>query len=650
MDEDPDWEMMGFCPQGKDPGFGEFVGKVSKVLPVGCAFIECQEIKDLYDQDAYVHSSVMHQCGLQLGDEICFNVHVNATGRPQVSAPCWKRKRGWKRPWTEMQAEAQDVSAPAAQGKFGGKSVAKGSNGSWKPPAEEVPKVSRVQIPWGSSKADPGKGKGLGKSPVSAVDNGADAGEFLIGTIKIADPARGFSMISCPDSGFEADVYIHSAIASPENFAVRDVVAFTFHMNEKGQPRADVVFRLSGFVPAGKTASFPPNMGTVTRVLGNGSGFIDCPEVSEVYGKDVFVHGSVVEQCGLKTGDVLAFDVHVSKDGNPQVSAPCWIQAAAGNTQERRQSPPVVQLPAKGSYFSPSGKGQQPLSKGKGYGAGPGLGLASGPKVTLSKGGTMRVEAPTSGPPKGASSPAAFQPSGCGGKGKLGKQAGKPAPSAPGKGMKGKIQLPQAWNAQQAPGGAPRPGPGRDTWSMKASANHIDSLDIDWMAPDFHAGRVSLIDLEKFVSLVRCPASGFSRDVYVHQSVADPGALSLNDVVCFKVHMNSKGLPQASAPFWKRVGIESSESFARFGEFQGLVVRSEDGPISIDCPDVTQLHGRDAVMQEESADLCQLVEGNLICFDVSVNQGGDPEVIPPCWICCSSEKWVKDIVGKGEEG
>lgn len=452
-------------------------------------------------------------------------------------------------------------------------------------------------------------------------------------------------MISCPDSGLEADVYIHRTIASPENFAVRDVVAFTFHMSEKGQPQADVVFRLSGFVPAGKTASFPPNMGTVTRVLPNGSGFIDCPEVSGVYGKDVFVHGSVVEQCGLQTGDVLAFDVHVSKDGNPQVSAPCWVQAAAGNTQERRQSPPVVQLPAKGSYFSPSGKGQQPLNKGKGFGMG-----AAGPKVTLSKGGTMRVEAPTPGPPKGATSPVPFHPSGAGCKGKPGKQAGKPAPSPPGKGMKGKIQLPQAWKAQQALGGAPRPGPGRDTWSMKASANHIDSLDIDWMAPDFHAGRVSLIDLEKFVSLVRCPASGFSRDVYVHQSVADPSALSLNDVVCFKVHMNSKGLPQASAPFWKRVGIESSESFTRFGEFQGLVVRSEDGPISIDCPDVTQLHGRDAVMQEESAELCQLVEGNLICFDVSVNEGGDPEVIPPCWICCSSEKWVKDIVGKGEEG
>ena len=58
--------------------------------------------------------------------------------------------------------------------------------------------------------------------------------------------------------------------------------------------------------------------------------------------------------------------------------------------------------------------------------------------------------------------------------------------------------------------------------------------------------------------------------------------------------LSLNGRPQASAPFWKRVGrplsllkrprpklgsklarrgIESSESFARFGEFQGLVVR-----------------------------------------------------------------------------
>ncbi|CAE7559659.1 unnamed protein product, partial [Symbiodinium pilosum] len=194
-----------------------------------------------------------------------------------------------------------------------------------------------------------------------------------------------------------------------------------------------------------------------------------------------------------------------------------------------------------------------------------------------------------SGP--GAGRPIPLQSSVSAGKGKG--KTGKPALPSP-KG-KGKL-LQSSWTppARHATPQQGNQGQGRDTWRQKAEANHLDNLDIDWMPDGFQAGRVSLIDLDKFVSLVRCPTSGLPRDVYVHQSVADPSALALNDVVCFKVHMNSKGLPQASAPFWKRVGIESSETFARFGEFQGLVVRSETGPLTVDCPDVTQLHGRDA--------------------------------------------------------
>lgn len=55
--------------------------------------------------------------------------------------------------------------------------------------------------------------------------------------------------------------------------------------------------------------------------------------------------------------------------------------------------------------------------------------------------------------------------------------------------------------------------------------------------------------------MVRCPASNLPRDafrsfvkskcvreVYVHQSVAEPSALLLNDVVCFKIHVNRRGL------------------------------------------------------------------------------------------------------------
>ena len=35
---------------------------------------------------------------------------------------------------------------------------------------------------------------------------------------------------------------------------------------------------------------------------------------------EAFIHASVVQQCGLHVEDIIAFDVHVSKDGNPQAS------------------------------------------------------------------------------------------------------------------------------------------------------------------------------------------------------------------------------------------------------------------------------------------------------------------------------------------
>eukprot|EP00435_Cladocopium_sp_Y103_P021976 s1882_g5.t1 len=136
MNDDENWEMAGFCPQNKDPGFGEFVGQVDAVLPSGCCFVKCQEVKDLYDVDAYVHSSVVQQCSLQPGEEICFNVHVSSAGRPQVSAPCWKRRQGLKRPLT-----GQAGGFGGILGANGGKSVAKGQSGAWQRPAGEVVKV-----------------------------------------------------------------------------------------------------------------------------------------------------------------------------------------------------------------------------------------------------------------------------------------------------------------------------------------------------------------------------------------------------------------------------------------------------------------------------------------------------------------------------
>merc|ERR1712083_833020 len=52
---------------------------------------------------------------------------------------------------------------------------------------------------------------------------------------------------------------------------------------------------------------------------GTGFGFIDCPELKEIYGNDVFVHRMQVE--GVFTpnaGMSLTFGVFLNKDGKPQ--------------------------------------------------------------------------------------------------------------------------------------------------------------------------------------------------------------------------------------------------------------------------------------------------------------------------------------------
>eukprot|EP00435_Cladocopium_sp_Y103_P025892 s1882_g6.t1 len=498
-----------------------------------------------------------------------------------------------------------------------------------------------------------GKGMGNGNAAVQAMqmaeqDQGfpvdPDAAQFLIGTIKISQfdpsssPVKDFSLIECPDTGLPQDVYVRGAVATSQAFTVGDLVAFSFHMTAKG-PQATAVFKLVGFVQQGREVHFPPYQGLIHRVLPNGNGFIKCDAITAEYGKDAFIHASVVQQCGLNEQDIIAFDVHISKEGNPQASAPCWQQIAPTSNFQAVMQAPQVQARMPGAFQSPmagKGGGKAPLGKG-------GKAPMRPATLTLSKGGTVRVQGPTTQAPKGGAW--------------MGTK-GQALPPGPLKGgmptPKPKPLLSKGWPSWPNPKGNLKgtgggQGPARDSWGAEAAANKVDELEIDWMPDEFHAGRVCLVDVTKNVSMVRCPGSNLTRDVYVHQSVAEPSALAVNDVVCFKIHTNKHGLPQASAPLWKRIGTDATDSVVRFGEFQGLVVRSDDGSTSIDCAEVIQLHGKDASMSEDSMNACGLVEGNFISFEVSLDDNGDPQALPPCWICCSSERWVKDLVGAKEE-
>lgn len=149
----------------------------------------------------------------------------------------------------------------------------------------------------------------------------------------------------------------------------------------------------------------------------------------------------------------------------------------------------------------------------------------------------------------------------------------------------------------------------------------------------------------KNYSMVTCPAWSDKEDVYVHSSVAEPGAVEPGDLVAFQIHVSNKNMPQASAPLWKQVGWKPKGIAVSFGEYQGLISKVlPSGSGFLDCKKITEAYGRDAYVHNAVMKQCDLVEGNLIAFDIHINSAGNPQVSAPSWICCSDDKLMQEFV------
>ena len=134
----------------------------------GNAFMECPEVKACFGKDAFIHSSVLLQCGLEGTEVIRFNLHINHAGMPQVSAPVWVR-----------------------------------ISDAWPTPS-------------------------FAQSSQNVVGN-ASGGGFL-GTVKEADPSKGYSVITATDQSNPQDVCDSSTVAFvgflPDGTNPRSVPAF----------------------------------------------------------------------------------------------------------------------------------------------------------------------------------------------------------------------------------------------------------------------------------------------------------------------------------------------------------------------------------------------------------------------------------------
>ncbi|CAD7947336.1 unnamed protein product [Amoebophrya sp. A25] len=89
------WEFAGALPGSDEARYpdriGDHEGYIKNVNSHGHGFVSSYSF---HDTDVFVHKKVMDRCKLGSGDRLRFNVHVNATGTPQCSAPVWVLRAG----------------------------------------------------------------------------------------------------------------------------------------------------------------------------------------------------------------------------------------------------------------------------------------------------------------------------------------------------------------------------------------------------------------------------------------------------------------------------------------------------------------------------------------------------------------------------
>ncbi|CAK0859823.1 unnamed protein product [Prorocentrum cordatum] len=256
---------------------------VSRVLANGSAFVDCPELKELYGQDhrpvrpQYRGGAVRVAGGRRDRLQRARQQPGHAAGlRALLAEGAPGRRRAGRaaaeaRPCGLCAAVGRGAASAGArpvggqrqglrQGRLGGGSVAEG------------PRHRRAELV--------GQGRGHG---------GLRQG-YIMGTVKTPIPSKGFSLVEAPDSGHEADVYVHSSVAPPEALQPGEVVAFRLHISPKGQPQASApLWKLIGTPLDESPAQLGEFVGQFNKMLPGGSGFVSCPALKEEYGRDTYL-------------------------------------------------------------------------------------------------------------------------------------------------------------------------------------------------------------------------------------------------------------------------------------------------------------------------------------------------------------------------
>eukprot|EP00747_Dinoflagellata_sp_TGD_P137181 gnl/TRDRNA2_/TRDRNA2_175642_c1_seq1.p1 gnl/TRDRNA2_/TRDRNA2_175642_c1~~gnl/TRDRNA2_/TRDRNA2_175642_c1_seq1.p1 ORF type:complete len:450 (+),score=112.55 gnl/TRDRNA2_/TRDRNA2_175642_c1_seq1:108-1352(+) len=320
-------------------------------------------------------------------------------------------------------------------------------------------------------------------------------------------------------------------------------------------------------------------------------------------------------RCQLSLRDTIAFNVRVAPGHMPEVLAPCWREMTPYNSAVPQIAPavaPAAVAPAAAALAAAAPAAVDPLAA-----------LAQMVPLVVHP----AAPAPATAPPQ----PVSPLP--------------PPPPPPP---VKQEPQPPAAVKEEPkelAPAvGDEEAVADSTTKTVEAIAKadeEPEALSKDDEPPveshqDVFMGWVKSIHPESDCVMLACPESGYDTDVYVHKSVAEPSLLKENDTVAFKIHLNTEGRPQASAPLWRLSGYTDGED-VEFGEYVGKVSRMlPNGNAIIDCPAVKAVHGIQAYALSALAKQCDLNIDDVVSFNIGMDASENPKVSGPCWKSCST--------------
>eukprot|EP00927_Polykrikos_kofoidii_P062266 TRINITY_DN57078_c0_g1_i1.p1 TRINITY_DN57078_c0_g1~~TRINITY_DN57078_c0_g1_i1.p1 ORF type:complete len:547 (-),score=71.01 TRINITY_DN57078_c0_g1_i1:376-1965(-) len=426
--------------------------------------------------------------------------------------------------------------------------------------------------------------------------------DLYMGWIKHADPTKTHCWFECPDYG--ADVQMHVSVVEFGSISPLDTLAFKIHVSPKGVPQASApVWKLAGS-EEGAPRYFGDFLGKVGPITSKGNSWLESPQAEAVHGSAPWVHQSVIQQCGLWPGCVIAFSAHLNKSGMPQVTAPVWICCSAEKWVPELGTGNPSKTPRALMPSEENRKRKQPEgSGGNEVAAWSARRSPVGAKVQISVGGTMRLNQPEK--------EATIEIS-AGGTARL----KRPKPSQDG--------VPVPTSSEKWKKSPPEASSKTDT--------------------ERFFGRVVSTQPEKGLSWVACLDSDSTQDVQVHHTVADPSCLAADDMVCFSnIHVNSRGHSQASAPFWKLACWAQEDFQKQFPDYEGRVsIITPTGQAFVESIKAEAAFGCSPLIHGQIVKRCGLSMGSVVAFNVYTDDSATPQASAPFWVCLSPNRWASE--------